>query len=88
MAVLRFFLNKLQRDLEQGVVGEQIIRRLVGYNFAAGTACPTFSLGQIDSGQLAAAGTLIKDLVAGKVIGPEEPWIREYLGLPAKEAVG
>ena len=88
MDVLRFFLNKLQRDLEQGVVGEQIIRRLVGYNFAPGTACPSFSLGQIDSGQLAAAGTLIKDLVAGQVIGPEEPWIREYLGLPAREAVG
>ena len=88
MDVLRFFLNKLQRDLEQGVVGEQIIRRLVGYNFAAGTACPSFSLGQIDSGQLAAAGTLIKDLVAGKVIGPAEPWIREYLGLPARETRG
>ena len=45
-----------------------------------------FSLGQIDDGQLVVAGTLIKDLVAGKVIGPEEPWIREYLGPPAKEA--
>ena len=86
MDVLRFYLHKLQRDLELGVVGEQIIRRLVGYNFPPGTACPSFSLGQIDSGQLAAAGTLIKDLVAGKVIGPEEPWIREYLGLPAAQA--
>ena len=88
MDVLRFFLNKLQRDLEQGVVGEQIIKRLMAYNYAPGTACPTFSLGQIDSGQLAAAGTLIKDLVAGKVIAPEEPWIRGYLGLPARESVG
>ena len=86
MDVLRFFLNKLQRDLEQGVVGEQIIRRLMAYNYPPGTACPTFSLGQIDNGQLAAAGTLIKDLVAGKVIAPSEPWIREYLGLPAREA--
>ena len=86
MDVLRFFLNKLQRDLERGVVEEQIIKRLRGYNFAPGTACPTFSLGQIDSGQIAAAGTLIKDLVAGKVIGPEEPWIREYLGRPVWEA--
>ena len=88
MDVLRFFLNKLQRDLEQDVVGEQIIKRLVGYNYPAGTACPTFSLGNINDGQLAAAGTLIKDLVAGKVISPEEPWIRGYLGLPAREAVG
>ena len=86
MDVLRFYLHKLQRDLEQGVVGEQIIRRLVGYNFPPGTACPSFSLGQIDDGQLAATGTLIKDLVAGQVIAPDEPWIRGYLGLPAKEA--
>lgn len=86
--VLRFYLHKLQRDLEQGVVQEQIIRRLVGFNYPAGTACPVFSLGQIDNGQLAAAGSLIKDLVAGKVIAPEEPWIRGYLGLPARETVG
>jgi phage gp29-like protein len=85
MDVLRFFLQKLQRDLEQGVVMEQIIKRLLGYNFPPGTACPNFSLGTIDDGQLAAAGTLIKDLVAGKVIAPEEPWIRSYLGLPARE---
>ena len=85
--ILRFYLRKLQRDLEQGVVGEQIIRRLLAYNFPAGTACPRFSLGQIDDGQLAAAGTLIKDLVAGQVIAPEEPWIRSYLGLPAKASV-
>lgn len=86
MDVLRFFLNKLQRDLEQGVVTEQIIKRLLAYNYPPGTACPTFSLGNIDDGQLAAAGTLIKDLVAGKVIGPEEPWIRSYLGLPAQQS--
>ena len=42
-----------------------------------------FSLGQIDNGQLAAAGSLITGLVSGKVIAPEEPWIRGYLGLPA-----
>lgn len=71
MDVLRCFLNKLQRDLEQGVVGEQVIKRLLAYNYPPGTACPTFSLGNIDDEQLAAAGTLITSLVAGKVIGPE-----------------
>ncbi len=86
--ILRFYLRKLQRDLEQGVVQEQIIRRLVGFNYPAGTACPVFSLGQIDNGQLAAAGTLITGLVAGKVIAPEEPWIRGYLGLPARGVLG
>lgn len=85
--ILRFYLRKLQRDLEEGVMTEQVVRRLVGYNFGPGVACPRFSLGTIDDGQLAAAGALITDLVAGAVIAPEEPWIREYLGLPARESL-
>ena len=84
--ILRFYLRKLQRDLEEGVMTEQVVRRLVGYNFGPGVACPRFTLGTIDDGQLAAAGTLITGLVSGNVIAPEEPWIREYLGLPARES--
>ena len=86
MNILRFYLRKLQRDLEEGVMAEQVIRRLVDYNFAPGTATPRFSLGAIDDGQLAAAGTLITELVAGAVVAPSEPWIREYLGLPSAQA--
>ena len=33
-----------------------------------------------------AVRALIKDLVAGQLIRPEEPWIRECLEMPAKEA--
>ena len=85
--ILRFYLRKLQRDLEEGVMTEQVVRRLVGYNFGPGVACPRFTLGTIDDGQFAAAGTLITGLVSGNVIAPEEPWIREYLGLPARAGV-
>ena len=35
--VLSFYLQKLQRDLEDVVMNEQVIKRLVGYNFPAGT---------------------------------------------------
>ena len=51
------------------------------------TACPVFSLGQMDNWQLAAAGSLITVLVTGKVIAPTEPWIRGYLGLPAAKVI-
>lgn len=80
--VLMYYLHKIQRDLE-GAVGEQILKPLVLMNFAAGTACPRFSLGQIDDGRMQTAAALVKDMVAGKVVAPDEPWIREYLGLPA-----
>ena len=81
--VLRFYLQKLQRDLEDVVMNEQVLKRLVAYNFPPGTPCPTFHLGQIDDGRLAAAGALIQNLVSGGILAPDEPWIRSYLGLPA-----
>jgi phage gp29-like protein len=81
--VLAFYLRKLQRDLEETVMTGQLIAPLVAYNFGPNTALPTFALGTLDDGRLATTGRLIADLVAGKVIAPDEPWIRGYLGLPA-----
>ncbi len=81
--VLLFYLRKLQRDLEETVMGAQLIAPLVRYNFGPDVPLPQFTLGALDDGRLAAAGRLIADLVTGKVVAPDEPWIRSYLGLPA-----
>ncbi len=81
--MLNFYLRKLQRDLEETVMGAQLIAPLVRYNFGPSVPCPRFTLGALDDGRLSAAGRLIADLVAGRVIAPDEPWIRGYLGLPA-----
>ena len=86
MDVLSFYLQKLQRDLEETVMTEQLIQRLVALNYAPGTGCPTFRLGKIDDGKLQTAANLISQLVMGQVVQPGEPWIREYLGIPAAEA--
>ena len=81
--VLSFYLQKLQRDLEDVVMNEQVIKRLVGYNFPPGTPCPTFHLGRVDDDRLAATAQLMSGLIGGGVVAPDEPWIRSYLGLPA-----
>ena len=81
--VLGFYVAKLQRDLEESVIGAQLIAPLVGYNFGPSASRPTFKLGAPGVGQLETTGKLIADLIAGKVIAPDEPWIRGYLGLPA-----
>ena len=88
MDVLSFYLQKLQRDLEETVMTEQLLARLVAYNYPVGTPCPSFHLGKIDDGKLAAATTLISELIGGGVIAPAEPWIRSYLGIPASEQDG
>ena len=86
MDVLSFYLQKLQRDLEETVMTEQLLQRLVGYNFPPGTPCPLFRLGKIDDGKLQTATALISALITGQVVQPGEPWIREYLGIPAQIA--
>ena len=88
MDVLSFYLQKLQRDLEETVITAQLLTRLVAYNFPAGTPCPRFTLGKIDDGKLQTAGALISQLITGRVIQPTEPWIRSYLGLPAADQDG
>ena len=70
MDVLSFYLQKLQRDLEETVMTEQLLARLVAYNYPPGTACPQFKLGKIDDGKLAAATALISALITGGVVAP------------------
>jgi len=88
MDVLSFYLQKLQRDLEETVMTEQLLQRLVAYNYPPGTPCPSFRLGKIDDGKLQTATALISSLITGGVVAPSEPWIRSYLGIPAAEQSG
>jgi len=81
--IFGYYLQKLQRDLEDTVMNAQVISRLVALNYGPQTLLPTFHLGALDDGRLASAGSLITELVRGGVVAPEEPWIRAYLGLPA-----
>lgn len=79
--VLKMCLRKLKRDLEESVMQEQVIRRLVDYNFTV-SAYPTFSLGPLEDADVEQLSGVIEKLVAGQVIKPDEQWIRGYLGLP------
>jgi len=79
--VLKMCLAKLKRDLEETVMREQVVRRLVEYNFGS-AACPVFSLGPLEDRDLESLADAVSKLVSQEVIRPDEGWIREYLGLP------
>ena len=79
--VLKMCLRKLKRDLEESVMQEQVIKRLVDYNFAV-SAYPTFSLGPLEDQDLVQLTGVIEKLVSGQIVKPDEEWIRGYLGLP------
>jgi phage gp29-like protein len=81
LSVLRMCLAKLKRDLEETVMREQVIKRLVDYNFHV-KAYPSFSLGPLEDRDLESLADAMAKLVAGGVVRSDEGWIREYLGLP------
>lgn len=81
--VLKMCLVKLKRDLEESVMREQVVRRLVDYNFSA-VGYPRFSLGPLEDGDVAQLAGVISQLVTGEIVRPDESWIRGYLGLPSE----
>ncbi len=98
MDVLRFYLERLKRDLEETVMREQLIRRLVEINWGMvngrtpavpstmnhqPSSIPRFVLGSLEEKDLELLGGLITKLIDGRVVEPTEPWIRGYLGIPA-----
>jgi phage gp29-like protein len=80
--VLKMCLKKIKRDLEETVMREQVIRPLVDYNFST-VSYPTFSLGPLEDKDVESLAGAIAKLVSGEVVRPDEPWIREYLGIPS-----
>jgi phage gp29-like protein len=84
--VLRMALEKVKRDIEETVIQEQLLRRLVGYNFSEGR-CPSFSLGTLRERDLTLLADVIGKLINGGVVAPNETWIREYLEIPSENRV-
>lgn len=81
LEVLRMSLEKVKKDLEETVINEQLIRRLVDYNFRT-ERYPTFSLGTLREGDMSMLADVITKLINGGVVAPTEAWIREYLEIP------
>ncbi|MEN6521266.1 MAG: DUF935 family protein [Armatimonadota bacterium] len=80
--VLRMVLEKVKRDIEESVMTEQLIRRLVDYNFQT-DFYPEFSLGTLRERDLDLLAGVVAKLVSGGVVAPDEAWIRDYLEIPA-----
>lgn len=81
--ILKMCLRKLKRDLEESVMSEQLIRRLVKINFGD-VATPTFCLGPLEDRDFETVANAVTKLVSGEIVAPDEAWIRESLGIPAK----
>ena len=75
-------LGKIKRDLEETVMREQVLKPLVSLNFA-NAAAPRFQLGSLQDRDLDKLSTVLERLTKTQTIKPTEPWIRDWLGIPA-----
>ncbi len=81
-SVQALILKRIRRRLEE-YVDEQLIRPLLDYNFAD-PLYPNFSL-LLDEKDVNSLSEAIFRLISCEQVDPRESWIREWLGLPARE---
>lgn len=82
--VLQFYLARTQRQLEDTVAGEQIIRPLIDYNWPPGQRFyPNLRLKSLEPKDIARLADAVLKMTTSGVIEPTEPWIREEFNWPA-----
>lgn len=74
-------LEKMTRDLEDDVVGEQIIRPLVDYNFKV-TSYPIFRFEPMKQENRSIRAKMITLMIDSGMIKANEPWIRDWIEVP------
>jgi len=79
-----YILDYLGGETEDTIVREQIIKRLIDFNFTQ-PKYPYFKFESLIKDDQEAKAKIAKMLVDGGLINPEEEWVREFLKIPAKE---
>ncbi len=85
--VFIYILEKLGRDIEETVVDEQIMRPLIDMNWAdvKEDQYPMFQLKSLKPENVEMRAKILKTLADAEIVDANEPWIRDYLLLPAYE---
>ena len=79
-----YILDYLGTETEDTIIREQIIKRLIDFNFPQ-PKYPYFKFESLIKDDQKAKAEIAKMLVDAGLINPEEEWVREFLKIPAKE---
>ncbi len=85
MDVFKYYIQKLKRDMEETVMRDQLIKRLVDINYAEGIY-PVFTLDGRSNINLDMMSSFVEKLVSSGIASPDEGWIRDYLGIPREKS--
>lgn len=79
-----YVLNYLGEETEDTIMREQVIKRLIDFNFAI-PKYPSFKFESLIKDDQESKAKVAKMLVDARLINPEEEWVRGFLKIPAKE---
>ena len=79
-----YVLDFLGTETEDTIIREQIIKRLIDFNFTT-PKYPYFKFGSLIKDDQEAKAKIAKMLVDAGLINQEEEWVRGFLKIPAKE---
>jgi len=80
--VFLLILDRLGKEIEEPILLEQLIKRMVDYNWRV-EGYPEFKWDTLSEENVEAKAKILTMLVAAKLIDPSEEWVRSYLGLPS-----
>lgn len=83
--VFIYILQYLGKETEETIMKEQVIKRLIDYNFA-NPKYPAFEFESLVKDDQKGKAEIAKMLVDAGLINPEENWVRKFLDIPAKKA--
>ncbi len=83
-SVVESRVRKLKREIEDRVMGEQVIRPLIELNYGDSEAMPRFALPEPSREDVARLSDAIAKLTKAGAVDPREPWIRDLLGWPTR----
>ena len=77
-------VSKMNKDTQETIVGEQIIRRLMELNFPEpdDKLFPKFRARDVDDDQTEQRARVLTTLARDGFVNPDEEWVREYLSMP------
>lgn len=77
-------IRRLKREVEEDVMGAQLIRRIVDMNWGQQSEYPRFVLSEPPVEEWASRVAGVVDMVGAGLLERGDPWIREFLGMPAE----
>jgi SPP1 gp7 family putative phage head morphogenesis protein len=77
-------LMSIQAELAEEVLGEQLIRQLIDWNYPGTDEYPAYEFGSLRPDDMQVKATVIRTLVEPGIVGADEPWIRPFLNLPER----